>query len=247
MGEAGFGEVEFAFEVAEDFVVDFAFVPELDGGVAFEAEEIERKRDDVAVIVSVDTVLFVALAGEGGEAAFIFGEDVVVRGGEMVRLCVIFGAQGFDLRQRGFQDDATRFVLFDGDHALTGESEFANERRQGEALQHERGENHAESQKDNQIALREWGAVGECEGKRESCGECDDAAHSSPTDDEDAFYGRHRLVLMEDFSSNEIGDEGSGEKPRETEKDDECTEESAVEKERLHRILMDAGEDEGEL
>ena len=37
MGEAGFGEVEFAFEVAEDFVVDAAFVAEAYGGVALEA------------------------------------------------------------------------------------------------------------------------------------------------------------------------------------------------------------------
>ena len=37
--------------------------------------------DDVAVVVGVDAVLFVALAGEGGEAAFVFGEGVVVGGG----------------------------------------------------------------------------------------------------------------------------------------------------------------------
>ena len=164
VGEAGFGEVEFAFEVAEDFVVDAAFVAKLDRGVAFEAEEVERERNDVSVIVGVDAVLFVALAGEGGEAAFVFRQDVVVRGGEMVGVVVIFGAQGFDLLQGGFQDDAAGFVFLDGDHALSGQAEFANERRQGEALQHERGENHAESEKNNQIALREWGAVGECQG-----------------------------------------------------------------------------------
>ena len=81
MGEAGFGEVEFAFEVAEDFVVDAAFVAEADGGIALEAEEIERERDDVAVIVGVDAVLRIALAGEGGEAALVFCEGVVVGGG----------------------------------------------------------------------------------------------------------------------------------------------------------------------
>ena len=134
VGKARFGEVEFAFEGAEDFVVDFAFVAETDGGVALEAKKIERERYDVAVIVSVDAVFFVALAGESGEAAFVFCEGVVVRRGEMVRVVVFFGPEAFDSGESGFDDDAARFVLFDGDHALTGEPEFADERRQGQAL-----------------------------------------------------------------------------------------------------------------
>ena len=96
MGEAGFGQVEFAFQGAEDVVVDFAFVAEADGGVALEAEKIERERDDVTVIVGVDAVLFVALSSEGGEAAFVFGEGVVVSGGEMVGVAIVCGAQAFD-------------------------------------------------------------------------------------------------------------------------------------------------------
>ena len=122
VGQAGFGKVEFALQGAEDFVVDAAFVAELDGGVALEAEEVERKGDDVAVVVSVDAVLFVALAGEGGEAAFVFCESVVVGSGEMVGVAIVIGAEAFDSGQSGLDDDAAGFVFFDGDHALTGET-----------------------------------------------------------------------------------------------------------------------------
>ena len=130
--------------------------------------KIERDRDDVGLILRVDSMIEIALAGERGEATFVFCDGVVVRGVEMVRVAV--SAETLDFVQSGLNHDAAGFVFFGGDCALTGEAERANERRQGKALQDERHENHAKRQKDNQVALREGAAIGKSFGQRQGRG-----------------------------------------------------------------------------
>ena len=82
--EAGFVEVEFVFDLAEDLVADEAFVAEADGGFALDLNELAAQIDDVSVIFGVDAVLLVGLTGDSGKAALVFGEGVVESGGEMV-------------------------------------------------------------------------------------------------------------------------------------------------------------------
>src|SRR6202000_1677036 len=98
-----------------------------------------------------------------------------------------------------------------------------------------------------QVALRERAAVGQGFGQGQRSGQGDDSAHSGPTDDEDAFDGGHRFVLMEDFSPDQIGDKCAREQPSDAKKYHEGAEESAVEDERFQRIVVNAGENERQL
>jgi hypothetical protein len=63
------------------------------------------------------------------------------------------------MRYSGFDHDPARFLLFAVRPSSSGQSQGADQRRKSDALQHKRYDDDAERQKDDQVPLREPGAV----------------------------------------------------------------------------------------
>ena len=82
--QASFVQVQLTLELAENRVVDVAFVAEADRGVAFDTQKLAREFDELGVIVSVDAVGGVGLAGDGGEAALVANEGILIGGGKVM-------------------------------------------------------------------------------------------------------------------------------------------------------------------
>jgi len=102
-------------------IANQAFVAQADGGFAFDLHELAPEVNDVSVILGIDAVLFVGLTGDGGEAALVFRDGVVVRGGEVMCFAVraLLLAPGFDVLERGFQNDAAGFFFLSVRSGLT--------------------------------------------------------------------------------------------------------------------------------
>jgi len=68
---------------------------------------------------------------------------------------------------------------------VLGQAQRADERRQGEALEHEGGQDHPEREKDDLVAKGKRMARGRGHRQGERGGEGDDAAHADPRDQQD--------------------------------------------------------------
>jgi hypothetical protein len=82
--QASFVQVQLTLELAENRVVNAAFIAEPERGVAFDAQELARKFDELGVIVGVDAVGGVGLTGDGGEAALVANEGILIGGGKVM-------------------------------------------------------------------------------------------------------------------------------------------------------------------
>jgi len=82
--QASFVQVQLTLELAENRVVNAAFIAEPEHGVAFDAQELAREPDELSVIISVDAVGGVGLTGNGGEAALVANEGILIGGGKVM-------------------------------------------------------------------------------------------------------------------------------------------------------------------
>ncbi len=76
--EAGFAEVEFVLEAAEDFVADAAVIAEADGRLALDAEQFVGQVAVPVVVGGAGTVFVAAVTAQHGELlAVVMGQVVV--------------------------------------------------------------------------------------------------------------------------------------------------------------------------
>src|ERR1700733_14886320 len=108
--EASFVQVQLTLELAENRVVDAAFVAEANSGVAFDAQKLAREFDELGVIVGVDAVGGIGLAGDGGEAALVANEGILIGGGKVMG--VARGLAALDVFERGSDHRSTGFFFF---------------------------------------------------------------------------------------------------------------------------------------
>ena len=86
-----------------------------------------------------------------------------------------------DLVEDGLRDVLARLDFLARGDAVVAHAEKADERRQRQALENERGEDDAEGDELHEVRAREIGIAAE----RQRGGQRDDAAHAAPADDDD--------------------------------------------------------------
>jgi hypothetical protein len=96
--------------LAEDGVINAAFVAQSDGGIAFDVQKLARKLNDTRVVFGFDAVAGVVLAGNGGKAPLVARDGILVCGGCMVGVPV--SAQTFDVLEGSHDHGPASFLFF---------------------------------------------------------------------------------------------------------------------------------------
>src|SRR5262249_28285231 len=128
-----------------------------------------------------------------------------------------------------------------------GETERADQRRQSESLKHERHQDDAECEKDDQLALREGRAVRQPVRQRNRGRERDDATHSGPADDKDLPRRRQPISLMKYTPAYEIRQARSGKNPDQAQQDEKRAEDRAIQQQFAQTMISGSLQDVGKL
>jgi len=201
------------FDFVHDVVANDPGAAHADDDVAFSGDHDMTKAaeaDDVmAFVAPAELVGEVVFEGEGAFAVKLF--DTV---DDRCWKFFFFAYLG-DFFENGFGHAITGFDFFLRRAAVVAHVEITNERRQGEALENERGEDDAEGEKLDEVDAG-IGKIGiTFEGK--GGGERDNAAHAGPADDEDLAPVGEDFVFPNAFTNPE-GDVGAGENPADADK-----------------------------
>src|SRR6187551_3737016 len=179
--EARLFEVEVPDDAAHDEIVDPPLAPQVEYGASLGGQQLAQQ-----ALVVERTALELAVGLRVEAAAEALAAEVEHRAHALERVVAhpILVGELLQPAERGLGRIDARLVLLLLRAPLVPEAEKLEEGGEGQALDDERGEDDAEGEEDDQVAVRE-GAAG-IGGQRESksCCERDRAPHPRPADDD---------------------------------------------------------------
>jgi len=188
----GLAQVQLALDPTQDVIVDTAFIAQTNCGFTLYAQCLERKLE-MAIMVGYLPLVSVASLKARTPLVIVPGKIFIQRGGFFAVLFFRIIQMGYS----GVDHNAPRFLFLAVRAGGSSQTEGADKRRKGDALQYQRDANDAECEKNNHIPLGERAAIGKYSRKGEGGGQGDDSSHARPPKDEDLAAPWRPLTLME--------------------------------------------------